>query len=828
MNMEFVVEVEHVSSSCNRCSNSLDWGRNGLICYGSGSSIVLLNPRKSFSSTTGQPIQTAAIHTNQVTSVRWIQHDQEFYVLSTSVDKTAMLSKLKDHTLQCEVIFSGHSSVVSTADAVWLPGDPEILFVVTTSADSTMKIWKRTEQTEPDCLQTVSFGNAFALNVKLTLLPGTTAPLLAVARDTGQIQLFVQDSKELFSCVHSLIGHEDWVRGLDFCIDEMGDLLLSSCSQDCFLRIWRVSPRQPGFQDVSSSNTVHAIQEIKLKENLLWAYSAGKEYLFAVSLESVLTGHEDWVYSVHWQLPQQAEDRTFQPMRLLSSSMDKTMILWEPDEESGVWLEKVRVGEVGGNTLGFYGGVFSPDGNSILAHGYHGAFHLWHYNSESDSWDPGVVWGGHFSAVQDLVWDPEGEYLLSCSSDQTTRLHGPWVQESGELSWYEIARPQVHGYDLSCIAVVNRYKFVSGADEKVLRILEAPRNFLENFYQICNVDVSADTCTELSNLPKGANVPSLGLSNKAVFEQDLITSTNQEKKHPKDQYPDSYFTPLSLKAPPSEEHLLQNTLWPEVQKLYGHGFEVFAVACSHTGTIIASACKANKPEHACIILWNTLTWKQQGQLYSHSLTVTQLAFSPNDQYLLAVSRDRTWSLFEQKLDKIGTVYERVAYSDKKTGIHGRIIWGCAWSHDGLFFATASRDKKVILWGEKTDKEQQKSCLGRFGTRSSVLGLEDAVTAVDFCPVSIQNSRYLLAVGLDSGLIYLYKWCGHQGGDQWLCVTKLDKCMGHHSTVKRLKFSPKLGKAGCRGKTGTDQDVVQLASCSTDDTVKVYNVKLSAL
>ena len=35
------------------------------------------------------------------------------------------------------------------------------------------------------------------------------------------------------------------------------------------------------------------------------------------------------------------------------------------------------MGEVGGNTLGLYGGVFGPDGNSILAHGYQGAFHHW-------------------------------------------------------------------------------------------------------------------------------------------------------------------------------------------------------------------------------------------------------------------------------------------------------------------------------------------------------------------------------------------------------------------------------------------------------------------
>jgi len=38
---------------------------------------------------------------------------------------------------------------------------------------------------------------------------------------------------------------------------------------------------------------------------------------------------------------------------------------------------QVRVGEVGGNTLGLYGAIFSPLGNQILSHGYQGAFHLW-------------------------------------------------------------------------------------------------------------------------------------------------------------------------------------------------------------------------------------------------------------------------------------------------------------------------------------------------------------------------------------------------------------------------------------------------------------------
>lgn len=47
-------------------------------------------------------------------------------------------------------------------------------------------------------------------------------------------------------------------------------------------------------------------------------------------------------------------------------------------------------------------------------------------------WRPGVVISGHFNAVQDLSWDPEGEFILSVGLDQTTRLITPWRKKDGE------------------------------------------------------------------------------------------------------------------------------------------------------------------------------------------------------------------------------------------------------------------------------------------------------------------------------------------------------------------------------------------------------------
>jgi hypothetical protein len=52
---------------------------------------------------------------------------------------------------------------------------------------------------------------------------------------------------------------------------------------------------------------------------------------------------------------------------------------------------------------------------------------------------------------------------------------------------------------------------------------------------------------------------------------------------------------------------MQNTLWPETHKLYGHGYEVFALDASPDGCLLASACRATMPEHAATLIWYTPT-----------------------------------------------------------------------------------------------------------------------------------------------------------------------------------------------------------------------------
>lgn len=158
------------------------------------------------------------------------------------------------------------------------------------------------------------------------------------------------------------------------------------------------------------------------------------------------------------------------------------------------------------------------------------------------------------------------------------------------------------------------------------------------------------------------------------------------------------------------------------------------------------------------------------KLVSHNLTVTQLAFSPDNKKLLSVSRDRTWSLYEYN-EKTNS-FIIISKSNKKTGIHTRIIWCCAWTHDSLYFATGSRDGKLVIWSQN---DQIDNTINYYAKTEPLVIPEKSFTAVAFAPTCIEDNKviYLLAVGADCGNIELYKWnSDNKSVTPWLKIADL--------------------------------------------------------
>ncbi|KXN83687.1 Elongator complex protein 2 [Leucoagaricus sp. SymC.cos] len=755
------VSVALIASSANRFSHVADTSPDSLIAFGSTNLVALWN---ATSPNDFGIYETLHGHDAVVTCVRFLSSEQ----LVTG-DEQGMLflwrregatwfisSKQKAHTKGLTVLsFLGQ-------------------YVASGSSDSTVKIWEVVKSESSDDLrerQVISTGKRYPLSLALAFLPGTQVAivtLLAVSGTDAKVQLYLR-SESQFTLSATLAGHEDWVRALAFkpCPRPEEPLVLASGSQDATIRLWSIEPVKSstneeeergqlsdGLLDAFEASLGEVAEgeeggrQISLKRHILTSKSSdGTSQQFSVTFDALLIGHEFGITSLSWR-PDLGPNST---PTILSSSTDSSLILWSPstvfgatqDSSTSIWINRRRFGDVGGQRLGGFVGA-------LWARGELGAV------------------SGHRGPVRGLAWSPNGEYLISAGVDQTTRIYGQlYHSDQTKRTWHEIARPQVHGYDLLDAVFLNPLKFVSIADEKVARVFEAPRNFVQLAKAL---DVAYFSENE-ENRPAGASVPPLGLSNKAVGDGSSVAPV---------------LAPSTRRQ--FEGELAGATLWPEIEKIFGHGYESITLAVSYSHKFIATACKATSPEHAVIRVYETNTFKLVGQpLAGHALTVTRVAFSPDDKFILSVSRDRTWHLYKMK-DNEG--YTPIA-ADKP---HARIIWDCAWSAEGDVFATASRDKSVKIWAQHDKKY----------SATATIKTPSPATAIDFSPANSDHRRKL-AVGLEDGTIQIF-FNITSDPTSWTLDTTIAIGLAHVNQIHRLSWRP--GQKDGKGAK-------ELASCSED-------------
>ncbi|KAI9473864.1 MAG: WD40-repeat-containing domain protein [Benjaminiella poitrasii] len=843
------VSSEFISIGCNKTTHAACWGHSGLVAFGADTLIALYSPLNEHSKGI---IETLPGHKSRVICVKFIERGYEgdmkdVALVSGSADNTAKIWK-KDSTGKWinSATLEGHTGAVETIACMRARSiEEETDMIITGSADGTIRIWERRivdeSKDEVTCQQIINNGNKYPMSLALSYLPNSKIPIFASGHTDKLIAIYVyQNNSKQFEKMHVLQGHDNWVRDLSFAtytgsdiespnnLFKEGDLMLASASQDKYIRLWKISAHIPTKTEAKAEETNHDMSDLSeaLKESSLDEEQLStKTHIinvnsqqYSLMFEALLMGHDDWVFSVEWQRPyiqttNEGGKRLIQPMRLLSASSDKSMMIWSPDVNTGVWVNEVRMGDIGGTSaLGFCGALFSPDGKNVMSHGANGSFHLWKDNSgtkDENNWTPRVAISGHFKSVESLTWDPKSRFLVSVSLDQTTRLFAPWIREvdgNKVTTWHEMGRPQVHGYDIKCITFVHDWKFVSGADEKVLRVFDAPRTCVESLTSLTGDKTMMEN---IENLPVGANLPALGLSNKAVFEgDDKVENEEDENDNTLGNHSATAATPEVLaqvmQHPPFEEQLIQHTLWPEVDKLYGHLYELICVDSTKDGKLIASACKAANAEHAVVRLFNTDNWKEvETKIDAHALTVTRVRFSHNNRWLLTVSRDRLWSLSERNEDH-SMPYKLIA----KTKAHARIIWDCSWSHDDRMFATGSRDKTVKIWTQ-TDPEQPAKwdCI-------ATIKCAEAVTAVDFAPITVDN-KYILAIGLENGRIQLLSSANMQELNKWELWHNLEERLCHHGVVRSLTW---------RRLISVENSLLQLASAGEDRSVRIFNVE----
>ncbi|KAI1328791.1 elongator complex protein [Xylariaceae sp. FL0255] len=780
------IRSQYLSVGANRHTAVADWSHDGVIAFGADSNIAIWRPH--------DPIPRGITsllsgHKDVVKAIKFLPHTE--YLLSGADDHCLKIWVLtSDGRATCIQTLQEHTAAINCIAVLPSKSKPDTssqqpsLFA-TGAADASIKIWSF-DGKEAKVLQTVKPSpKYFPLSIALSILDqeskGESALVLAAAGTRDIVQIFVSDSTETpgFNLQVTLTGHEGWIRSLDFAWEASApdsDLILASASQDKYLRLWRIH-RGTDLPAAAAANagdpSLGAYLPGKSPSNKAHKLKAGGQD-FTATFEALLLGHDDWIYSAKWYYSSSNSDRKLQ---LLSTSADNTLAIWEADPASGIWVTNVRLGEISrekgattatGSTGGFWTGLWSPDGRSVTCLGRTGSWRLWDYDQDQDHWSPRVGLTGHTRPVTGIAWAKNGDYLLSTSSDQTTRLHANWKrdnteQEQEQLTWHEISRPQIHGYDLNCIDVLGNSQFVSGADEKLMRVFDEPKAVAKLLSRLCGIE--DDSTRGIEEMPDAANMPVLGLSNKAIDIRDADDNVGEETNGAEGAESSAETEALRKSAleiidhPPLEDSLSRYTLWPEAEKLYGHGYELSCLAASHDGRLIASACKASSINHAVIRIFETQRWTEiKPPLTAHSLTVTRLRFSADDRYLLSVGRDRQWAVFERATEngndgETSTPSYQLLQSNPKG--HTRMILDAAWAPfsssptepDSIVFATAGRDKQVKIW-RKAGANSEISCV-------ATITETHPVTAIDFKRSLSNDGSFVLAVGNEAGKISVH-------------------------------------------------------------------------
>ncbi|KPI41556.1 Elongator complex protein 2 [Cyphellophora attinorum] len=738
--MSAAANTEHISVGGNRQTSASDWSKHsGVLAYGADQNIALWKPL-------GDNVQ-------------------------------GVYGTLRGHTAKVTALTFGQVDDSESSEGL-----------VSGSADV---------QTKP---RFIPLSLAFA---HFEQAEGNEAAFMVAGGTRNDVQLYgikkPLTEPEVTHCA-SLVGHEGWIRSLKLKRLHSGEYLLASTSADKYVRIWKFKP-QGQLDGAVQSTSNGPIQQSSLNAKVQTVSVDSASY--SVTFEALLLGHEDWVYSAAWNPRDDSQ-------QLLSASADGTLTIWEPDETSGIWVSVTRLGEISGqkgattatgSSGGFWSALWSPEGDAVTCLGRTGSWRLWKFDHGQQYWTQRTAVTGHVGSVNSLIWSPDGSYLLSTSSDQTTRLHAEWRQGT-KRTWHEFARPQIHGYDLNCISAINSTQFASGADEKLLRVFDEPKSASVLLSRLSGIESS-----NADDLPETAAIPVLGLSNKAMDEtigENGVTNGDHAAQTP------AFASDASvdhLNEPPTEDLLARYTLWPEREKLYGHGYEISTSASD--GDILATACKASSLDHAVIRMYDTKSWTEiRPALSAHTLTVTRLAWShPTHTQLLSVGRDRQWAVFK----KIENTWQLLQCKEKA---HSRMILDAAWSpsEEHLFFATAGRDKTVKLWSASGETSEY--------TLAQTLTRKKPVTAVALAQSS-QEGKVVMAVGEEDGSVSVHV-IDAPAGLQIITSREMQPEQCPSKTITQLIWRPQLPKCMEEGPG------MQLAIASADCSVRISRVDVDAL
>ncbi|KAF0274429.1 hypothetical protein FOG51_00655 [Hanseniaspora uvarum] len=730
-----------------------------------------------------------------------------------------LIKKIQINNMEKDEMHSVNS--ITYRENCLLIGDSSGTFRIYNNEDwSLIKEFRVSDRVHPLCLEMI-----FVSDGKyMIFVGGTSEDLFVYSFEVKSLELTLQAK---------LKGHEDWIKCLDFIRINENKWFIATGSQDRYIRIWNLE-----FKDVEELEAENRKNKMTLMNNKKFPirFQDGLNQM-AINFDSLIMGHDDWIQCIKFH-------PSAQKLQLLSATANTELMIWEVDHKSDIWVCNNRLGEISskgsttatGSSGGFWSCFWIIDNEmrkeSVYTSGKTGSWRCWSRtinqestpvlendneddeeeeqkklemifddNYYSQNWEQEAFILGPTRECNGLSWDAsKGEYLLSTSLDQTTRLYA-LNKTSDANEWREFARPQIHGYDLTNILSISQTEFISAGEEKIIRVFKEPKNVANILKKFSDIEYNQSDVSQI------ASMPTLGLSNKAGEAE-----TSAEEGINAETDTDMITNILNnLTTPPLEDQLQRFTLFPEIEKLYGHGFEISCFDYDKTSNILASCNKSNTKKNSQIKIFNLNDYTLMSTIIMefHNLTITSLKFSPCGEYLLSCSRDRTWCVWKKVVLESGDISFEVFKNNLKP--HTKIIWDCEWlpkSFDTNGFVTVARDKTIKYWSFNTEKDDYELV--------SSIRFKEPVTAVSVYNKSINESNDLLvSVGLNDGDLKLIKI----SKETKECKEIEDLTFGLGKPcdrVNKLKFN----------RLATDENGSILLACSSADTsLRIYKIKV---
>nr|CAI5833202.1 unnamed protein product [Callosobruchus analis] len=400
--------------------------------------------------------------------------------------------------------------------------------------------------------------------------------------------------------------------------------------------------------------------------------------------------------------------RPARPFRIITGSEDNTIAIFEgppfkfkmTKQDHNRFVQAVR---------------YSPQGNLFASAGFDGKVYL--YDGVSSDLVGEVGAPAHQGGVYAVAWSPDGKQLLTASGDKTAKL---WDVETRQVVSEFVMGTTVEDQQVSCLwqnnylLTVSLSGFINYLDvndpTKPLRVVKGHNKPITSLAlsedRSTIFTASHDGCVTRWNAETGENdrVGGTGHGNQVngmkAMEGTLYTCGIDDSLRQVDIEGNTYKAQtLKLGSQPKgmdvlkEQNLIVTASINEItvardnQKVSALkvGYEPTSVACSPRGHVAVGGNMDNRV-HIYELQDNNLNALQE---LEHLGPVMDVAYSPDDKYLVASDAHRKVILYSTEEYKVANTQE--------WGFHNARVNCVAWSPDSLLVASGSLDTSIIIW-----------------------------------------------------------------------------------------------------------------------------------